>query len=142
MAQSCGRLRLPSLRQDHATLRPRPFASQWAGTRAFRECPINRSRNDRLIFDSAGLTDVEPPDRRQTEESARTRERTAMNKVNNKIKDEFLALLPPTLFFFIALHIVGVVRALMAKGTGMSPASTISIAVAALILGKAVLIAD
>jgi len=40
------------------------------------------------------------------------------------------------------LHIVSVVRVLMAKGTNFQPMSTISITVAALILGKAVLIAD
>src|SRR5437764_10830740 len=51
-------------------------------------------------------------------------------------------LLPPTIFFFVALHIVACVRVLMLKGTGISPVSTMSIAVAALILGKAVLIAD
>jgi hypothetical protein len=59
-----------------------------------------------------------------------------------KIKEEFLALLPPTIFFFIALHIVAVIRALMVKAAGISALSTVSIAVAALILGKAVLIAD
>ena len=42
----------------------------------------------------------------------------------------------------MALHIVAFVRVLMLKGTGISPLSTMSIAVAALILGKAVLIAD
>ena len=59
-----------------------------------------------------------------------------------KIKEEFFALLPPTLFFFVALHLVAVVRLLMAKQTNIVVASTTSIAVAALILGKAVLIAD
>jgi hypothetical protein len=59
-----------------------------------------------------------------------------------KIKEEFLAIIPPTLFFFIALHIVALVRALMTKATGIPPISTISIGVAALILGKAVLLAD
>src|SRR5207249_6035642 len=42
----------------------------------------------------------------------------------------------------LALHIVTFVRVLMLKGTGISPLSSISVAVAALILGKAVLIAD
>jgi hypothetical protein len=60
----------------------------------------------------------------------------------SKIKEEFLAVLPPTIFFFITLHIVALVRALMVKATGIAPLSTVSIAVAALILGKAVLIAD
>src|SRR5256714_3368560 len=65
-----------------------------------------------------------------------------MSKLSTKLKEEFLALLPPTIFFFVALHIVAFARVLMLKGTGISPPSSISIAVAALILGKAELIAD
>jgi hypothetical protein len=65
-----------------------------------------------------------------------------MSTVTAKIKEEFLAMLPPTIFFFVALHIVSFVRSLMLKGTGLAPMTTISVAVAALILGKAVLIAD
>src|SRR6266436_7379830 len=65
-----------------------------------------------------------------------------MNKLSAKLKEEFVAMIPPTIFFFIALHIVAFVRVLMLKGTGLAPLSTISIAVAALILGKSVLIAD
>jgi hypothetical protein len=65
-----------------------------------------------------------------------------MTKVFGKLKEELFALLPPTIFFFVALHIVAFIRVLMLKGTGISPLSTMSIAVAALILGKAVLIAD
>lgn len=42
----------------------------------------------------------------------------------------------------MALHIVTVVRVLMLKGTGISPLSSMSVAIAALILGKGVLIAD
>src|SRR5437660_4109592 len=65
-----------------------------------------------------------------------------MTKLFTKLKEEFFKLLPPTIFFFIALHIVAFVRVLMLKGTRISPLSSMSIAVAALILGKAVLIAD
>ena len=65
-----------------------------------------------------------------------------MSKLSAKIKEEFLALLPPTIYFFVTLHIVAIVRALMLKQTGLTPLSTISIAVAAFILGKSVLIAD
>jgi hypothetical protein len=65
-----------------------------------------------------------------------------MSKLSTTLKKEFFELLPPTIFFFVALHIVAFVRVLMLKGTGIAPLSTISIAVAALILGKAVLIAD
>ena len=59
-----------------------------------------------------------------------------------KLKEEFFKLLPPMIFFFIALHIVAFIHALMLKKTGIAPSSSVSIAVAALILGKAVLIAD
>ena len=65
-----------------------------------------------------------------------------MTKLFTKLKEEFFALLPPTIFFFVALHIVAFVRVLMLKGTRISPLSSMSIAVAALILGKAVLLAD
>ena len=65
-----------------------------------------------------------------------------MSKILSKLKKEFLALLPPTIFFFVALHIVAFIRVLMLKGTGISALSSVSVAVAALILGKAVLLAD
>src|SRR5437762_10788150 len=65
-----------------------------------------------------------------------------MSKVSFKLKKEFLALLPPTIFFFVALHIVAFIRVLMLRGTGISPLGSVSIAVSALILGKAVLLAD
>ena len=65
-----------------------------------------------------------------------------MTKLFTTLKKEFFELLPPTIYFFVALHIVAFVRVLMLKGTGLAPSSSISIAVAALILGKAVLIAD
>src|SRR6516162_11446820 len=65
-----------------------------------------------------------------------------MHKVIEKLKEEFFAVLPPTIFFFVALHLVVFIRVLMAKGGHFEPLSTTSIAVAALILGKAVLIAD
>src|SRR5213595_1927472 len=65
-----------------------------------------------------------------------------MTRLSTTLKKEFFKLLPPTIFFFVALHIVAFARVLMLKGTGISPVSSMSIAVAALILGKAVLIAD
>jgi len=65
-----------------------------------------------------------------------------MTKLGTTLKKEFFELLPPTIYFFVALHIVAFVRVLMLEKTGIAPSSPISIAVAALILGKAVLIAD
>jgi hypothetical protein len=65
-----------------------------------------------------------------------------MHKILEKLKEEFFAILPPTIFFFVALHIVTFIRVLMAEGSHFVPFSTASIAVASLILGKSVLIAD
>ncbi|MFI4932750.1 MAG: hypothetical protein ACHP83_21090 [Burkholderiales bacterium] len=65
-----------------------------------------------------------------------------MSKLASKVKEEIAELLPPTIFFFVALHLVAIVRVLMLKGTGISLISSASITVGALILGKAVLVAD
>jgi hypothetical protein len=65
-----------------------------------------------------------------------------MHKILDKIKEEFFAILPPTIFFFVALHILTFIRVLIARGSHFEPLSTASIAIASLVLGKAVLIAD
>jgi len=65
-----------------------------------------------------------------------------MSKLSAKVKEEFHALLPPTIFFFVALHLVALVRVLMLEGTGITLGTSLSVTVAALILGKAVVIAD
>src|SRR5262245_60816141 len=65
-----------------------------------------------------------------------------MHRALEKLTEEFFAVLPPTIFFFVSLHIIAFVRALIAKGSQIALLSTISMTVAALILGKAVLIAD
>ena len=65
-----------------------------------------------------------------------------MTKLSTKLKEEFFKILPPTIYFFVALHLVMFIRVLMLEGTGLSPYSTASIAITALVLGKAVLIAD
>jgi hypothetical protein len=65
-----------------------------------------------------------------------------MHKLLEKLKEEFFAILPPTIFFFVALHLLTFIRLLITKGSHFEPLSTMSIAIASLILGKAVLIAD
>lgn len=65
-----------------------------------------------------------------------------MGKATEKIWEELRALVPPTVFFFVALHIIGLVRTLMVQGTGLPVASSGQIALGALIIGKAVLLAD
>ncbi len=67
---------------------------------------------------------------------------STMTNVADYVREEVRALLPPTLFFFIALHLVALFRALMLKGTGIALSTSASVTLAALILGKAVLIAD
>src|SRR5436190_2403352 len=66
----------------------------------------------------------------------------SMSKLAIKLKEEFFAILPPTIFFFVALHIVALVHRLMMKAAGISPLCSVSIVIAALIMGKAVLLAD
>lgn len=65
-----------------------------------------------------------------------------MTTLFEKAREEFVALLPPTIFFFITLHLVAIIRVLMLKGTGIPVSTPLQVTVAALILGKAVLIAD
>jgi hypothetical protein len=65
-----------------------------------------------------------------------------MSKLTSKLDEEFFKLLPPTIFFFVALHVVALVRALMMRAEGISPLSSVSIAIAALVMGKVVLLAD
>ena len=55
-----------------------------------------------------------------------------MSKLTAKIEEEFYAMLPPTIFFFIALHLVALIRILMLKGTGIPFGTSVSVTVAAL----------
>lgn len=65
-----------------------------------------------------------------------------MSNVIATIKHEFMEMLPPTIFFLVALHVVAVIRALMVRSSGIELETSASILLAALILGKAVLIAN
>lgn len=59
-----------------------------------------------------------------------------------KIKHEMLKMLPPTIFFFVMLNIVLLIRALLTRGTGLSLPTFATVLISALILGKAVLLAN
>ena len=65
-----------------------------------------------------------------------------MSKLFGRVKEEIIAVLPPTIFFFLTLHLVAIVRVLMLQGSGIAVSTPLQVTVAALILGKAVLIAD
>jgi hypothetical protein len=71
-----------------------------------------------------------------------TYSRSDMSKFTHKIKEEALAMIPPMIFFFVALNIVALIRALMLHGTGIQLSTPVQILIAALVLAKAVLIAD
>ena len=65
-----------------------------------------------------------------------------MSQLLDRVKKEITALVPPTMFFFVALHLVVFVHVLMLKGSGITLQTSTSVTIAALVLGKAVLIAD
>jgi hypothetical protein len=65
-----------------------------------------------------------------------------MSTLAEKLKEEFKAMLPPAIFFFVALHLVAFVRSLMLEGTGIALSTSLSVTLSALIIAKAVLIAD
>src|SRR5262249_38163071 len=65
-----------------------------------------------------------------------------MSKLATKLTEGFKALLPPTIFFFVALHLVALIRVLMLQGTGIAVSTPLQVTLVALILGKSVLIAD
>ncbi len=65
-----------------------------------------------------------------------------MSKFAKTLKHELAEMIPPTVYFFVILHIVALIRVLMTKNTGIDVSTTTSIGIAALILGKAVLLAN
>jgi hypothetical protein len=65
-----------------------------------------------------------------------------MGQLFKTLRHEMLKMVPPVMFFFVLLHAVVIIRALMVRGTGISLPVSMSVIVASLILGKAVLIAD
>lgn len=65
-----------------------------------------------------------------------------MSKATEKLREEIRELIPPTLYFFITLHIIAFVRVLMLQGTGISAGTSASVTLGALILAKAVVLAE
>jgi hypothetical protein len=65
-----------------------------------------------------------------------------MTHILQKIKHEFLQVLPPTIFFFLAFNIVAITNALLMKGRGIEGASILEATILALIVGKVILVAD
>lgn len=65
-----------------------------------------------------------------------------MSSFAEKLKHELAELIPPTVYFFVVLHFVAAIQALLNRHTAMVLPTSATITVAALVLGKSVLIAD
>jgi len=65
-----------------------------------------------------------------------------MKKVLIFIKHEFLKMLPPTIFFFVVFHLIAFLRALMDEQYGINISSYVAATIGALVVGKAILLAD
>jgi len=65
-----------------------------------------------------------------------------MNKILQKIKQEFLQVLPPTIFFLFAFNIVAITTTLLAQERGVEVPQIFMATLLALVVGKVILVAD
>ena len=65
-----------------------------------------------------------------------------MKRLLTFLKHEFLKMLPPTIYFFVVLHIILFARNLLAEEWGIKNASSALATIGALIIGKSILIVD
>jgi hypothetical protein len=65
-----------------------------------------------------------------------------MHKILQKVKQEFLHVLPPTIFFLFAFNIVAITTVLMLQERGMEFPPVVMATLLALVVGKVILVAD
>ena len=65
-----------------------------------------------------------------------------MSTLGHKLKHELQSLIPPTLFFFVAFHLIAFTRAMMLEEYGIRVSTFMAATVGALIVAKVVLLAD
>lgn len=65
-----------------------------------------------------------------------------MSQISSRIKDELVAVIPPTVFFFAAFQLIAFTRALMLREYGISVSAFVTASIAALVVAKVVLIVD
>ena len=65
-----------------------------------------------------------------------------MKNILQKIKQEFLRVLPPTIFFLFAFNIVAITTVLMLEQRGMHLPPVVVATLLALVVGKVILVAD
>lgn len=63
-------------------------------------------------------------------------------KILKILKHEFVQVLPPTLYFFVAFNVIALTKALMLKQHGISFSGFATASLGALIVGKVILISD
>lgn len=65
-----------------------------------------------------------------------------MSKFLTRAKKEFLEVLPTTIFFFFAFHVIALTNALMLREHGIDIANQAAATIGALLVAKVVLVAD
>lgn len=65
-----------------------------------------------------------------------------MKAIVSKLKHEIIAVIPPTIFFFVAFQLISFTRALMLEEYGISVYSFVNASIAALIIAKVILFTD
>jgi hypothetical protein len=65
-----------------------------------------------------------------------------MVTILQKIKQEFLKALPPTIFFFFTFNVIAITSALMLRGHGIAISSILGATLLALVVGKVILFVD
>jgi len=65
-----------------------------------------------------------------------------MNNIIKRFKREILGAIPPVIFFFIVFQLLALTRALILKEYGIQGSTFLKSTIAALLVGKVVLIAD
>jgi len=63
-------------------------------------------------------------------------------KILKTMKHEFVQVLPPTLYFFVAFNVIALTKALMLKQHGISFSGFATASLGALIVGKVILFSD
>jgi hypothetical protein len=65
-----------------------------------------------------------------------------MTNILHKFKQEFMKVLPPTIFFFFTFNIIAITSVLMLRGRGLDVSSILGATLLALVVGKVILIVD
>ncbi len=65
-----------------------------------------------------------------------------MSRILSTVKHEFIKVLPPTIFFFVAFNVISITRALMLQEYGIDFSGVAAASIGALLVGKVVLVAD